>query len=91
MIIMGTKRKPRKSNPVNDIANLTKMNVASTTGVITMHSLPSTPHAPAMGLAKGFAGSAFGIMQTIGAGKAVLGSLETLKDVDRRTKKRKKR
>jgi len=33
----------------------------------------------------------FGIMQTIGAGKAVLGSLETLKDFDRRTKKRKKR
>jgi len=58
MIIMGTKRKPRKSNPVNDIANLTKI---------------------------------FGIMQTIGAGKAVLGSLETLKDFDRRTKKRKKR
>jgi len=88
---MGTKRKTKKSNSVNDIANLTRMNVASTTGVIAMHSLPSTPHAPALESAKGFVGSSFGVMQTVGAGKAVLGSLETLKDVDRRTKKRKKR
>jgi len=49
-----------------------------------------TPHVPAMESAKSFAGSSFGIMQTIGAGKAVLGSLETLKDIDGRTTKKKR-
>ena len=66
------------------------MSVASTVGVVAMNSLPATPNVPAMEGAKSFAGSAFGMMQTIGAGKAVLGSLETLKDLDRQPKKRKR-
>jgi len=90
MIIMVAKRKTKKSNYVNDIANLTRMSVASTVGVTAMNRLPLTPHVPAMESAKSFAGSSFGIMQTIGAGKAVLGSLETLKGIDGRTTKKKR-
>ena len=87
---LPSKRKAKKSNSLNDIADLTRISVASTVGVVTMNSLPATPNVPAMEGAKSFAGSAFGMVQTIGAGNAVLGSLESLQSLDRRSKKKRK-
>ena len=66
----------------------TKLSVASTTGVVIMGSLPVPSAAPALGSAIPIVGGAFGMMQTIHAGKGVLSSLESLESVGKKHKKK---
>ena len=70
--------KKKKYDPLKDIVEGMKINVASGVGVIAMGSLPSTPQAPALEGAKSFAGASFGMISTIHSAKSVFSSLESL-------------
>lgn len=81
----------KKSSAVGDVIGLTKLNIASTMGVITMESLPDTLQVPLMTGAKRFAGSTFGLMQIVGGGSSALKSLKRLRKVAKPKKKKKRR
>lgn len=81
----------KKSSAVGDVVGLTKLNIASTMGVIAMESLPDTPQVPLMAGAKRFAGSTFGLMQIVGGGSSALKSLERLGKISKPKKKRQMR
>ena len=81
--------KKKKYDPVKDIMDITRVNVASTVGVVTINSMPSTPLAPAMEGAKSFAGASFGMLSTMQSSKAVLNSLNAFSEVTKPRKKRK--
>ena len=79
----------KKYDPVKDIMDITKVNMASGIGVIAINSMPSTPLAPAMEGAKSFAGASFGMIGTLQSTKAVMNSLNAFSEVTKPRKKRK--
>lgn len=78
----------KKNKIVKDMVDLTKINVASTVGVISMNSLPSTPQAPALESAKAFAGQTFGLAATLQSTKSLM---DTVEDFGKIGKKRRRR
>jgi len=77
----------RKRDSVDDILDLTKVNIAGSVGLSTMYSLPSTPTVPAVDVAKGFAGTTFGLVGTMKGAGALLRSVGDLEKIGKRKRK----
>lgn len=82
--------KKKKYNPVKDVMELTKLQVASTTSMIVTGSLPASPQVPMLGEAQKFTGAAFGTAQVIKGSMIPLKSLGQLDELAKKAQKRRK-
>jgi hypothetical protein len=77
----------KKRSSIDDIADLTALNIGSTVGVSTLYSLPETPQVPLMNQAKGFAGSTMSLLPTLKGASALLRSVEGLEKTGKKRKR----
>jgi len=85
---MRKKHKTKKFDPISHMKEGIGLGVASSVGVTVMGSMPVPSAAPALGSAIGVVGGAFGVMQTLHAGKGVLKMTESLESVEKKHKKK---
>lgn len=78
----------KRKTALDDITELTALNIGSTVGVSAIYSLPSTPQVPAIESAKGFAGQAMGLLPTMKGASALLRSVEDLEKLGKKRRKR---
>jgi hypothetical protein len=70
-------KKKKKTSPVIDILKDVTVGTVATT---VMHSLPATPQAPMLDVAKGFVGQGLALKPIISSSK---GMLQSLKDLEK--------
>ena len=78
-------RKKRRT-ALDDITELTALNIGSTVGITTMYSLPDTG-IPAVESAKGFAGQAMGLLPVLKGADMLLCSVGELERIGKKGSK----
>jgi hypothetical protein len=73
----------KKKSVLGDVADLTKVSLASGAGFIAVNSLPSTPTVPAVDVMKANVGGVLGVLPVVSGAGALLRSVKELEKISK--------